>query len=480
MSTTAQGWWALAGCGLLLLTVSCGQAPTPGVKPGTAAVSSAPSVVAIPVSTPAAAEPAAQGPARVELRPNTNGQWRFVVNGSEFSVRGAGGASAAGLLEALRAAGGNCVRTWGLDALDADMGGGERFIDRAHRLGLMVVPGIWLGHERHGFRYDDPEQVQAQRACVLEGVRRYRNHPAVLCWGLGNEMEGPTSIDGSEVVLREVEELARLVKAEDPAHPVMTIIAFQPAKIGKVRRLCPSVDILGLNAYGSAGGVGAALKGAGWVKPFALTEFAFPGSWEVPATAWGAPFEPTSHEKARTYYATHELVSTLNTGCELCLGTFAFLWGWKQERTATWYGMFLPTGEKLGAVDGMARAWTGSWPSNRCPKLVSLASPAAGVEVLPGRALTAVVEAIDPEGDPLTYEWELAGESAARSEGGDAEAAPPTHPEAIHQAASRECAFVAPAAPGDYRMFVTVRDGRGSAATANFPFRVSPAAEGTR
>jgi hypothetical protein len=408
----------------------------------------------------------------IRLGKNEEGAWRFYVDDQELPVRGAGGAVAPGLLEGLKEAGGNCVRTWGIETLEETSAGGERFIDRAHRLGLMVVPGIWLQHERHGFDYADPKVIERQRARVLESVRTYKDHPAVLAWGLGNEMEGPSSPTGSVPVWQEVEHLARLVKEEDPRHPVMTVVAFHPAKVESVMRYCPSIDILGVNSYGAAAGAGGALKAAGWSKPFAVTEFGVRGFWEVETTAWGAPYEPTSHEKARTYYATHKLVFERNEGKELCLGTFAFLWGWKQERTATWFGMFLPSLEKLPQVDAMTRAWTGHWPENRCPKLLGLSSAAHGKVVKPGQTLRAMVEVEDPEGDELVYRWKVVAESTAASEGGDAEDAPPEYPELVQQNNGPECVFRSPSSPGNYRLFLTVRDSHGGGATANFPFRV--------
>ncbi len=416
----------------------------------------------------------AQEPAKVELQPISPSGWRLQVNGAAFSMHGAGGAEAPGLLEKLKEAGGNCVRTWSVETLEAKVTGGARFIDRAQQLGLMVVPGLWIEHERHGFNYSDPAKVQAQREKVVAAVRRYKHHPAVLVWGLGNEMEGPASPTGSVAVFKEIEELTKLIKQEDPAHPVMSVIAFNAAKVENVQRHCPSLDILGVNSYGGAAGAGEALKRAGWTKPFVVTEFGVRGPWEVPATAWGAPLEPTSHEKARTFYATQRLVTELNEGKEQCLGTFAFVWGWKQERTATWFGMFLPTLEKLSPVDAMTKAWTGQWPAQRCPEIRALTSAAAGQTVKPGQTLTADLDMEQPAGGVCTYRWLVVAESAAPGVGGDAEAVPPAFPELVTQNNSTHCVFTSPAAAGPYRLFVTVQDGKGGAATANFPFRVAP------
>ena len=42
--------------------------------------------------------------------------------------------------------------------------------DEAYELGLTVSVGIWLGHERHGFDYDDADAVRRQLPCVAHAV----------------------------------------------------------------------------------------------------------------------------------------------------------------------------------------------------------------------------------------------------------------------------------------------------------------------
>ena len=419
---------------------------------------------------------AADGPAKVLLEPTGSGEtagWCLRVNGNIFPVHGAGGAKAPGMLEKLKEAGGNCVRSWGIQEMEDKVSDGKRFIDRAQELGIKVVPGIWIGHERHGFNYGDAAMVKKQRDEMLAAVRKYKSHPAVLMWGIGNEMEGFTA-SGSTPVYKEIEELAKLVKQEDPNHPVMTVISFNPAKIPGVKEFCPSIDVLGINSYGSAGGAGEAMRKAGWTKPFAVTEFGVSGHWEVGKTSWGAPLEQDSQDKARSFYATQKLVTQENAGKELCLGTFVFLWGSKQECTPTWYGMFLSTGERLPMVDAMTYSWTGSWPANRCPKVKALVSPIASKTVKPGQTVSATFDVASPGGDRLTYDWDLLAENVANTVGGDHEAAAESFKNRISNSNTRECTLKTPTRPGAYRLFAYVRDSHGGAATANLPFLVEP------
>jgi hypothetical protein len=136
--------------------------------------------------------------------------------------------------------------------------------------------------------------------------------------------------------------------------------------------------------------------------------------------------------------------------------------------------MFLPSGERLGAVDAMSFAWTGKWPANRAPELKALAIGAREIEVTPGRKFTATLDATDPEGDPLVVRWEVRSESTDRRLGGDRETEPAAHPECFVEAKGLDATFQAPARPGAYRIFAYLYDGKGGAACANVPFAVKP------
>ena len=65
-------------------------------------------------------------------------------------------------------------------------------------------------------------------------------------------------------------------------------------------------------------------------------------------------------------------------------------------------------------------------------------------------------------------------DSSDRKVGGDKEAAPPEAPGAIVSADREKVSIRVPSKPGPYRLFVTVRDGKGSASADNIPFLVKP------
>lgn len=394
--------------------------------------------------------------------------YKLLRNGQEFVICGAGGDQR---LDVLAACGGNCLRTWGVDAVAAREGR-ETLLDIAHKHGIAVTQGIWLGHERHGFDYRNAEQLDRQRRDVEAAIMRFKDHPALLTWGLGNEMEDPTGVGANPAIWKEINLLAKRIKALDPHHPVMTVVAnVNPDKVKAIQQDAPDIDILGVNAYSGAAGVGKRLQEFGWTKPYCITEYGLPGPWEVEHTDWKAPIEPSSREKAgQTFVAQHTIMEDVKQ----CLGSYVFLWGHKQEATGSWFSMFLPGGEKTPRVDALAKAWSGKWPANRAPVLKSADVPCSNRRVKPGQAVAIRVHYEDPENDPLTYEWEVLPESTDRRVGGDEETRPAAVANAVRPSAKAgEANILAPKAAGPYRLFVTVRDGQGSACVDNWPFFVS-------
>lgn len=397
------------------------------------------------------------------------GRWQLLRDGRPFAVNGVGGDRHLDLAAAL---GANTIRTWSIPALERPVDG-KPLADRAHELGLSILAGIWLKHERHGFNYEDEAFLQAQRDEVRAAIRRYRDHPAILVWGLGNEMEHTVGPGDPLRIWREIEILARIIKEEDPNRPITTILAG--AAVGKIRAVrehCGSIDIIGINSYGPAALVTHALDEAGWTGPFMLTEFGPRGQWEILQAPWGAPIEPRMGEKIASYVGAHR--AALADPQRRCLGTFCFTWGQKQEATATWFGMFLATGEKTPLVDAMSYEFTGRWPANRSPQLRTFKVPFALDRVPAGTEFTVTAEARDPDGDPVSYEWIVVAESTDRQSGGDAEKIPRSFPECTVSVDDGRAVIRTPAKPGAYRLFVYVRDAHGGGTTENVPFWVQP------
>lgn len=399
------------------------------------------------------------GSEAVPVRVERDGAKFVLMRGGEpYFVRGAGGQSR---LETLKAAGGNSIRTWHID--DA-----RRILDEAHEHGLTVTMGIWIGHPRHGFDYSNAQAIAAQRTMVRKAVTELKDHPALLLWGVGNEVE---LMSDPDLVFPELNNLAKIVKELDPNHPTMVVIAGGEAdKIRSFNTHCPDVDLLGVNSYAAdIASVPGTLRANGYDRAYLVTEWGPRGHWQSPKTPWDAPLEQTSTEKAESFRMGYR--AAIASEPDRCLGSYVFLWGQKQEKTATWYGMILPTGETTQALDAMTELWTGEGPELHAPTIKPIQSAAAQKTVAPGSVIRARVEAKDRDGDKLAYEWLIVAESRVVSAGGDPEKTLREFPELTLES-NAQARLTAPSEPGAYRLFVTVRDGTGRAATANTPFLV--------
>lgn len=404
-----------------------------------------------------AAEPPAGGTTIVE---DPRG-YQLFRDGEPYYIRGAG---AVDRLDALAAAGGNSVRTWGSEQTAA-------VIDAAGALGLTVTAGLWIEHERHGFDYADDAAVAAQIRDHCAAVDRFKDHPALLMWAVGNEV----SIEASQDRVWEViEAVARYIKEVDPRHPVLTVLPHvSAAEVAAIRSHCPSIDLLGFNCYKGIDVIGADARRFGWDGPFIISEWGPDGNWEVAKTEWGAEIEPTSTDKAtlrRQRYA--RILEDPH-----CLGSYAFYWGQKQETTPTWFNLFLESGSPVEGVEAMEYLWTGRSVEPPAPRITPLklngVVAEASLVVPPQGSVEAEFTLWHAAADAVSVRWELLPESADKRVGGDREARPDTSELKVDREHPDRIVFAAPSTPGAYRLFVYVENAAGRAATANFPFLVA-------
>jgi hypothetical protein len=190
------------------------------------------------------------------------------------------------------------------------------------------------------------------------------------------------------------------------------------------------------------------------------------------------PREDTSTAKAEHYAQAYRHAVE---GRPSCLGSYVFYWSHKQEKTHTWYGMFLPDGSRTEAVDVMTLLWSGRWPTNRCPRLeppgVRLLGTrerrgGAGETLMAGQRARFAVSVTDPEGDAVQVSWDLRLDVADNPNvGGDAEPETPPIAGAIVETTEegRRVEVAVPRQSGPYRLFVYAHDRHGNAATANLP-----------
>jgi len=405
----------------------------------------------------------ATAPVKVEIIKD-NDTYQLYRGGQPYNIKGAG--MEFDDMSNFVAHGGNSIRTWTSQ-------GAQEVLDKAHANGITVSICLEMGHERMGFDYNDEAQVAAQLEKFRAVVLKHRDHPALLTWIIGNELNHSYTVFK---VYDAVNDVSKMIHKLDPNHPTTTTTSGIKADVlNEIDSRAPDLDFVSFQAYGELDILPTFIEETGYKKPFMVTEWGAVGFWEMETTAWGAPFEMNSTDKAGNYLKGYQ--QKLMPVTKQLIGDYVFLWGQKQERTPTWFGLFTETGDETEAVDVMHFIWNGSWPDNRSPtfKSIILDNKTARDDVFltAGKIFTATVDAEDYESDTLHYSWEIKPESNATEVGGDFEKNIQTLSTLITNSESSQISFTSPAQAGAYRLFVYINDGKQKTAHGNIPFYVN-------
>lgn len=397
-----------------------------------------------------------------EIRLTDEG-YRIFLNGESFYIKGAGLADN-GNLEALKNHGANACRTWSTD-------NGKEILDQAQELGMKVMMGVWVGLERHGFDYNNEKAVKEQLESIRKRVMELKDHPALMIWGIGNEMNHQSK---NPKVWDAVNDISKMIHEVDPHHLTTTPLAgIDKRNVDLIANRAPDLDFLSVQLYAPIDVLPQIIARSSYEGPLLITEWGATGYWEVGKTQWGAPLENNSSVKADLYRSRYQ--NSIISQSQV-MGSFVFLWGQKQERTPTWFGMFMADGNETESVDVMHYVWNGKWPENRTPRLhdFTLEGQRAvnNIKLKAGKAYTAQVEVSDPDNDKLIFRWEIMKESGSTKSGGDAEYIPDTVKGLFPDNTNENTKFLAPSESGAYRLFIYVEDGNNHTAHANIPFWV--------
>lgn len=401
---------------------------------------------------------------KFEIR-SQKGSYQLFKGDSPFFIKGVAGRDQ---LEEIKKAGGNTIRTWSAYGMDT-------LLDQAYEEGLHVLIGLDIGKERLGFDYGDSASVQDQFARVKQTVSLYKSHPATLGWIIGNEVDLYYT---DKNVWTAVNDLSKMIHEEDGLHPTSTACIPDPDRIRDVISGAPDLDFITCNVFGKLGEFPELYKNSlpsGPGKPYLVGEWSGLGFWETYTTDWNAPVEPSPVEKVNLLRKRYK--STISRDSTLCLGACVFYWGTKQERTHTWFSMFLEGGEKTPMVDVMYDLWGENNPINHAPFLshITLDSQPKrqNIYLQQGQNYYSQVKGEDPDGDSLTYSWEILPEGNYQySFGGDQEARPNPIPGLFIPSNQPHLSFNAPTKTGAYRLFVYAFDGYGNGVSENIPFFV--------
>ena len=404
-------------------------------------------------------------PVKVELK-NFNGKFELLVNKEPFYIKGAG--LEFGNVEALAKHKANSFRTW---RTENGKKSGKEVLDEALKNGLLVTMGIEVARERHGFDYNDSTAVKKQLDRIQKEVLSLKDHPALLIWAIGNELNLRYT---NPKVWNAVNDISKMIHKVDQNHLTTTTLAGISRKnIALINERCTDLDILSIQMYGDLPNLPKLVKEYGWEGAYMVTEWGATGHWEVPKTEWEAPIEENSTLKAANYLKRYK--GGIEADSLQCIGSYVFLWGNKQERTPTWYGIFLENGNETESVDVMHYIWNGTWPKNRTPQIEAYTidgkTAYENVILIAEKKCVASVSIKDFENDSINYVWEILPESTDLKDGGDLEIKPEKIEIKIVDQQKGQLVFKAPQ-KGMYRLFVYADDGFGHAATSNIPFIV--------
>lgn len=395
-----------------------------------------------------------------------NGRAVLFRHGQPYFIKGAAGTEH---MDKVALYGGNSIRTWSLYKADS-------ILDQAEKLGLTVTLGIEIGRPHWGndFNYWDIWAVDEKIEELRPFIEKYKNHPALLMWGVGNEVK---EYGGSKrfLVYFILNRIAGMIKEVDPNHPTMTAIDAPSEShfLGIYKHLLPNIDIMGFNSFKKINGLYDKIYGKnGWGRAYILSEWGSYGHWEVTETEWGAPKELKNSEK-RELMQSHW--NTAQKDSVFFLGGYAFYWGFKHEATHTWFSMFTASGEETSSVKFLQYAWSGKKASNIAPEVQEMYIEANdgprndNVYLTNAQQYSAVVIAEDLDGDRLNYKWEIRQE-----ENYFLNKATTSYPMEylLTSQEGTKVTFTTPKDEGAFRIFVFVFDGNGNVSSYNIPFYV--------
>ena len=398
---------------------------------------------------------------RVHIVNNKDG-FQLHNNNQPYYIKGAGAKSH---FSEVKNAGANSIRVWSTN--------NKSYLDSAHKYGLTVTLGLWVAQERNGFNYDDEYAVAGQIALLKKAILKLKDHPALLMWGIGNEVDLQYT---NFKVWETIEEIAKFIKKVDPNHPTMTVIAgIDPSKLFMINKYCPSVDVLGINVYGAIEQAHLNVRKYNWTKPYIVTEWGVNGPFEAKKTSWGAKKEPPNGFKANQRLRRYK--ELIETDKERCLGSYCFLWGYKQESTATWHGMYLNNDNPTEAVDVMHYCWKGKWPSKRAPSITDIRLNEINWKsdhLLKKDSVASLsFDYKKYDNSIIKIDYVLYPEAFTNKMGGDFQKSPDPLTLDILERSSNKILFKVPSKKGAYRIFAFVKNEYGQSSVANIHFLVN-------
>ncbi len=383
-----------------------------------------------------------------------------------FRIHGASGDPR--YIRQLAEAGGNCLRVY-------DTLGLAQVLDTAYRYGIAIIADLPLPKSQHLSFYRDQQQVKAQFHAYRDFVRRHKDHPALLMWMLGNELDFPYKPNYTPFY-RAYNDLLAMIHQVDGQHPVATALTnFQRRTITNIRLKIPDLDLLGINTFGLLKDLEQDMADFAWMwdGPYFVSEWNINGYWEVPMTAWGAPIEDAGWKKGEEL--VERFYQEMPYHDPRFLGSCLFYWGHKQERTETWFNTFTYDGIPTALYEAYEQLNDCSLSYPTAPELKYMLLDSAGssdhIMLHPGQLYTAHLVFDDPPDSTLQTRWRLLDEDWYSLE---LDTVVPVfqYDHLLDTAGTKMVRFRAPAHEGPYRLYATLHYPGSIATAVNTPFYV--------
>lgn len=402
--------------------------------------------------------------AKVCIKEEANG-YILYKNNEKFIIKGAAGFS---YLKELKEAGGNTLRTYDTTNLGA-------ILDSANKYGLSVMVGLPMIHSKFMKEFYEKEELKNKQILAFKNViKKYKDHPALLIWCLGNEIDFPITIFKS-TFYGHFNALVEMVHQEDQNHPVTTTLIKRRQVLSLLLRVS-SLDFISINVFGKISTFKNELEDYNlfWKGPFLISEWGVNGYWETEKTAWDAPIENTSTKNSEIIKERYKSLIEINSWPkQRCIGSIVFFWGEKQEKTGTWFSMFIDNGKKSSSVIQLSELWTGKKIWEEGPKLKYMLLNKKGAKdnimVLAGSLNNAEIlqETMD---STIIYKWGIYNEELQIDHNRNTLTQPLNG--LIFNMDNSNIIFKAPSKEGAYRVAVKVFDRKGNCSTVNTPFYV--------
>ena len=403
----------------------------------------------------------------VSIKQTTQG-YRLLRNGVPFLIKGAGGDLK--YLKELKEAGANTIRIYDTLHLSTKL-------DKISRSGLFAVIDIPVPRfdSKMDSFYTNKTKVKKLMITIKAFIERFKNHPAILYWILGNEVQYP-ELSGDKRFVTAFNQLVDLIHETDKNHPVSTAIAGVSRKrLISLSQRSPQLDFISINVFGQLSDLKKRTNSIAlfWRGPFVISEWGINGPWEAEKTTWSAPIEQTSTKKAEQLKKRYELYIEPVIH-NRCMGTLAFFWGHKQETTHTWFSIFSEQGAHTEMASTLENIWKKHPKNYTGPKLeyVLMNDQGANQSILINTEQKIEAKLIHVRQDAGNYKvvWEVVPEGWFYNKWETEKKLPRIR---THQQKNTSLwKFNAPHQQGPYRLFVTLHDSKGKIARTNIPFYV--------